>query len=424
MDEILRELEGLVGAGGPVDAAALVAAELPAVQAAAGMLASRPIRTELISRLEAQAHIAGLIQEQLPPERMAPMQYAWKAMGLLPPEASLEAAIADIYTGQAGGFYDPVEGRLVLLDDVPSVLQVPVVRHELVHALQDQTWGLTDWLGDAGQDEDRGAAVQAVLEGHATEVMNRVTWSSLGLDELMKDPEMAQALEGLEGIAGGGVAGPALGGELLRSLLPGAPPPFLAAQLLFPYLVGASFVAGYREAHPDDPGCRQLYERPPRSTAEVLDPALWESGTFRPSLAQPGKFVPGFELVFDTALGQLLATVLLTDQGDPLAGDPQAGQWGARDRDKNVAIGAGWQGDRVAVYRKNTEGPGTHVPDSLAVVWVSLWAGPPAAQRVARALVERSPAALIDVRGSRVSVVFDSGGGAGSKQLRTIRDWR
>ena len=420
VEELLRELRGLLGGGGKVDAAALVAAELPAVQAVSGMTASKPITTVLVTRADAQAHVAALVAEQLPPERMAPMEYAWKAMGLLPADASLGAEIEELYAGQAGGFYDPKEARLVLLDDTPSMLQVPVVRHELVHALQDQTLGLVAWLGDAGQDEDRGAAVQAVLEGHATDVMNRLTLSSMGLEELMKDPDMAQALEGL--FESDGATAPA-DTDLLGAMLPGDPPPFLMAQLLFPYLTGATFVAGYREAHPEDPGCRALYDRPPGSTAEVLDPSLWESGTFRPQHREPGMGVPGFDLIYHTALGRLLVWVLLTEQGDPSAGDPDGGRWGIPDRDRSVVVGSGWQGDRVAVYRRAGSKPGMIVPGSRAVVWVSSWDEPTEAARVAERLKQRLPKAVIDVRGSRVDVVFDAAGVPAGTWLEALRSW-
>jgi len=421
VEELLRELQGLLGGGAPTDAGALVASELPAVQVMAGMTATGPIATALVSREQAQAHVAALVAEQIPSERMQPMEYAWKAMGLLPPDASLAAEIEELYAGQAGGFYDPKQARLVLLDDTPSMLQVPVVRHELVHALQDQTFGLLGWLGDAALDEDRGAAVQAVLEGHATDVMNRLTLSALGIEELMKDPDMAQALEGL--FDGDTSSAPA-GTDLMASMLPGDPPPFLVAQLLFPYLTGASFVAGYRETHPDDPGCRALYERPPRSTAEVLDPSLWESGTFRPRHTEPGTGVPGFDLIFHTALGRLLVWVLLTEQGDPSAGDPDGGRWGVAERDRSVVVGSGWRGDRVAVFRKSGRKPGTDVPGPFAVVWVSSWDEATEAARVAELLRQRLPEAVIDVRGTRVDVVFDRGGAPAGSWLRSVRAWR
>jgi hypothetical protein len=419
VDEILDEIQGLLGgASRTTDPAGLVAAELSAVEAAAGMKASGPITTRVVTRDEAHAHVARLLAEQLPPARLEPMEYAWKAMGLLAPDASLAGEIERLFGDQAGGFYDPATGQLVLLGDLPSLLQVPVVRHELVHALQDQTWGLVNWLGDAAQDEDRGAAMQAVLEGHATDVMNRVTLAGLGLDELMKDPDIAAALEGLFDEPGGG-----LDASAATAILPTDAPPFLVAQLLFPYLTGATFVAGYREAHPDDPGCRNLYERPPRTSAEVLDPALWEAGTFRPALPTPGTPVPGFEVIYHTSLGRLLTWVLLTEQGDPSAGDPLGGRWGVPDRDRSVVVGSGWQGDRVAVLGRSGSIPGAFVPGSHAVVWASVWRDAAEAERVAGLLKSRVPSAVIDVQDARLHVIFDAGQARKKDLLAMLRSW-
>ena len=429
VDEILRELEGMLGNAGwgasPEQIDALVKAELPGVEAASGMTATNPISTRLVSRDEAHAHVLRVLEEQLPPERLGPMEHGWKAMGLLEPDASLAAVVAELYSGQAGGFYDPATKDLVLLSDLPGLLQAPVVRHELVHALQDQTYDLVRWLGDAAQDEDIAAAIQAVLEGHATDVMNRATMAGMGMEELLADPDMAAALEGLVGPSDGSATmlDPSDQASLMESMLPAGTPPALTAQLLFPYLTGATFIAGYRERYPDDPGCKALYARPPRTTAEVLDPALWEA-SFVPSLRKPGTLVPGFEGVYDSTLGRLLVAVLLTGRGDPSAGDASPAEWDPPNHDKHVAIGGGWRGDHVVVARDTRRSPGTGVPDSPAVVWASEWSSGDEARAVAAALELRVPKATIDVQGARVHVVFDSGGVASQGWLRALAAWR
>ena len=431
VDEILRELEAMGGAGATsIDQAtvdALVAAELPRVEAASGMRAKSPIKTRLVTREEAQAHVLELIDEQLPPERRLPMEHAWRAMGFLEPGASLRDAVATLYAGQAGGFYDMKTKELVLLSDLPAMLQAPVVRHELVHALQDQTYDLEKWLGDAGEDEDRAAAVQAVLEGHATDVMNRATLAGLGLEELMEDPDMAAALEGLfeePGDGGASLLDPSASASLMAGMLPAGTPRPLVAQLLFPYLTGATFVSGYLAAHPSDPSASALYERPPQTTAEVLEPELWKSGMFVPAYGtHPGTSMPDFALTYSSTNGRLLTWVLLTDQVEPAAGEPGAARWNESDRDKNVAPGSGWRGDRVAVYRRSSDESGAYVPGSAAVVWASAWRDEAEAISVAELLAAREPVA-IEVRKARVHVVFDAGGASPEAWLKVLRGWR
>ncbi len=431
VDEILEELQGMLAGGSTsIDQAtvdALVARELPGVEQASGMTAKRPIKTRLISREGALEHIESLISEQLPPERLLPMEHAWKALGFLPPEASLADAVANLYAGQAGGFYDPKTSELVLLSDMPAMLQAPVVRHELVHALQDQTYDLKAWLGDAGEDEDRAAAVQAVLEGHATEVMNRATVSGLGLDELMKDPDLAVALEGLfePGDGGAPMLDASSSASLMAAMLPAGTPPPLIAQLLFPYVTGATFVSGYLAKYPQDPSCEALYRRPPGTSAEILRPGLWESGTFEPDFdTTPGTVLPGFEITYESRLGRLLAWILLTGQADANAGDRDSAQWDRQYRDTTVTVGSGWRGDRVVVARPSHFLSGTYAPGSAAVLWASSWRDATEAMTVAELLTERLQPTAIEARGARIHVIFDAGGASPEHWMTSIRQWK
>ncbi|MCO4769991.1 MAG: hypothetical protein KDA24_08150 [Deltaproteobacteria bacterium] len=418
IEELLREVEALMGRGSAdVDPLALVRQELPAVEGAAAMPRRGPIEAEVITRAEAVAHVQGLIDEQLPPERARAMEIGWKALGLLRPEQELRAEVLRLYGAQVGGFFDPQTRTLYLLDDVHPLMQQPVIRHELTHALQDQHWTLATWLEGAHEDEDRAAAMQAVLEGHASHVMNRVTLGGLGVtpESLASgaDQGMMAELAELLGLDQANVSAAdlaqgldlGLDDDLATMLLPRDTPPALRAQLLFPYVVGTRFVSGYLEAHPEDPMGAFLFARPPKSSAEVLAPHLWESGTFLPGLTKPGTFLPGWKQLWDSALGRLLTHVVLTDQGDPFAGSPEGARWVRPSRDRNVALTAEWHGDRVVVYEPNKSKPGTAVPGQPVVLWVSDWGSERAALAVAEAAKSRLPKAKIERQGGRVVVL-------------------
>ena len=427
LDEVRALAKGLsLGSGEPADLERIVSGEIPAVELAAGMRATSAIATRVVTREQAHAHVAGLVAEQLPPQKLAHMERAWKALGLLEPEVALGPAIEALYAGQAGGFYDQRTKSMVLLGDMPTLFQVPVIRHELVHALQDQTWNLAEWLGDAGEDEDRAAAVQAVLEGHATDVMNRVTLASMGLGEALGGEQAAELSEllgtdaaGLEDLMGSGLDASSLG-----AFLPPGAPPVLRVQLLFPYVVGATFVSGYRRAHPEDPGCQALYRRPPRTTAEVLDPSLWQAGTFEPALTDPKVRAPGFTVGWTSSLGRLISWLLLTGQADASGGDPYAGRWGVPDRDTRAVLGSGWRGDRVAVLDPVAGPPKGEVLLEPAVVWASLWRDGAEAEAVAEALRGRLQGATIEVRRDRVHAVIGPRGDAAEVLLRSMRAWK
>ncbi len=431
VDELMRMLQGLSKpAAGSFSPDTLVKQELPVVEKLSGMKAKRAIRSQLASRAEARAHVRKAIAEQLPPSRLAPMEAAWRALGLLEPQASLATEIEKLYGSQAGGYYDPATATLVLVRDIPVMVQAPVVRHELVHALQDQVWNLKDWLADATEDEDRGAAIQAVLEGHANDVMNRVSSGGVNLDELLAStPEIAELLESSGVLSEGGpdagqLSDLGLNGSLAAQMLPRGTPPALAAQLLFPYLIGSTFIASYRDNHPEDPGCRNLYERPPRTTAEVIDPRLWEQGGVKAAFSKPGTFMPGFELTYHSSLGRLLSRVVFTGVGDPAAGDVSAGLWDSSYRDKNVILGGGWQGDRVAVYSRRGTKPGSAVPGSLIVVWCSQWSDPEEAGHIARLLRERLPRVTLIRRGQRIDAILAPGSQDPDKLLALLASWR
>jgi hypothetical protein len=431
IDEIVRMSRGLSGAAPvPINPAALVNQELPVVERLSGMKAKHSIRARTAMREEAIAHVRAAIDEQLPPERLHPMETAWRALGLLREHESLSAEIEKLYGSQAGGYYDPATAELVLVRDIPVMVQLPVVRHELVHALQDQTWDLKKWLASATEDEDRGAAIQAVLEGHANDVMNRVSTSGLDLDSLLKaSPELAALLES-SGLSSQDMPGMqelsslGLDGSMAAQMLPRGTPPALAAQMLFPYLIGSTFISSYREAHPEDPGCKNLYKRPPRTTAEVIDPRLWEQGGPQRHFKEPGTFLPGFEAIYHSSLGRLLAHVVLTGVGDPAAGDVSAGLWDPSYRDNNVVIASGWEGDIVVVFAKGPHRPGTKLPDRWIVVWCSRWSSAEEAGGIARMLRQRLPKATVHRRGQRIDAIIRSGNAQTDEILEAISSWQ
>jgi len=430
VDEILRMARGLAGGeAGHTNPDALVRQELPRVEDISGMKARTSIRARMASRDEARAHVRAAIDEQLPPSRLIPMEAAWRALGLLTANASLAAEIEKLYGNQAGGYYDPATATLVLLRDIPVMVQATVIRHELVHALQDQHWNLKKWLGDATEDEDRGAAIQAVLEGHANDVMNRVSMGGLNLDALLEsNPEIAELLgssssPGSELLGSDELSALGLDGSFAAQMVPRGTPPALAAQMLFPYLIGSTFISSYRENHPEDPSCTKLYKRPPQTTAEVIDPRLWEQGGARATLSKPGTFLPGYSLVYHSSLGRLLTRVVLTGVGDPAAGDVSAGLWDGKYRDRNVALGGGWRGDRVAVYSRGSSKSGMNVPDPEIVIWCSEWSGPEEAGQIARVLRRRLPWAHILRRGQRIDAILAAADRDSARILEALSTW-
>ena len=71
------------------------------------------------------------------------------------------------------GFYSLKDKTLFVYDDVSGVYQRGVLIHEMVHALQDQHFGL-DKLHQVDADDDEAMAKAALIEGDATYTMIEV----------------------------------------------------------------------------------------------------------------------------------------------------------------------------------------------------------------------------------------------------------
>ena len=233
-------------------------------------------------------------------------------LGLLPPGSSLRRIESAVYGEQVAGYYDPRRKRLALVrgagvDDV-------TLAHELTHALEDQHFDLQRLEGGGG--DDASTAQQALVEGSATLVMERYAarWPS--------ETPVGDALAGLTQVT----AGTPL-------------PQYTMRELIFPYLQGESFVQALRDA---DGGGWALVgvaeaKRPPRTTAEILQPQRWLRAQQPQPVALARSAGAGWRLLTGSTLGEEDLAALLSPQSGPLA---------ARE------LTAGWRGGRYALWRR------------------------------------------------------------------------
>src|SRR6185503_11908852 len=187
---------------------------------------------------------------------------------LLPPNTSLRAAIERLYEAEGAAFYDPRGKRLVISTKpfaTPFALRMVgflagrdlagemVVAHELVHAIQDQNWGVpTDPDPIADAQGDCRLAHRALLEGDAT---------LAGFAQVLGGGPDAKAISAIERELA------KLPAEL-AARYPDVPPALLAT-LGVQYHAGAVFVGRALR----DGGWRAvdaLHEDPPTSTEQIL----------------------------------------------------------------------------------------------------------------------------------------------------------
>lgn len=265
---------------------------------------------ERVSPAQARADGLADFDRSEPPRRRAGEEEVLELLGLARPGTSLRQVAASLYGEGVAGYYDPHSKRLKVVTGTATstpVLAETVLAHELTHALEDQRFGL---LGDerrVSSDDDASLAATALIEGSATEVMQRYSARWFSRSEL-------------------------LAGAIASAFAPtGDLPPFLESQTLFPYLGGQAFVeyllrrAGGRWDLVDT--ADRL--RPPASTEQVMHPAAYLRADeplrvrLRPSLGR------GWTRVLSGTWGELQTRDMLR-----LGGAPDA-----------TAAAAGWGGD-------------------------------------------------------------------------------
>lgn len=298
---------------------ALAGELLPGLAARSGMALGEPVRIERRSRAELETYLRAKLDDELPPDRLRNLARGYELLGLVPEGTDLRSVLLDVYREQVAGFYDPDSTALFVMDDQPAEALEPVLLHELVHAVQDQTVSLEE-LTDPSLGNDRRTAAQAAIEGHATLVMLEYMMGRAGDDDidLSTVPAMADQLR------------PAL--EAARDQYPAlaAAPRVLQEGLLFPYLHGAGYVlAAWRES--DDRGAA-LQEHLPLSTEQVMNPVRALGEPVDTPLEVTISAADG-EIALAETLGMAELEILLEER----VGSPDAA--------------AGWGGDRWVLTR-------------------------------------------------------------------------
>jgi hypothetical protein len=296
----------------------------------------KPIRAERRSREQLESYLLFKLDQDLPAQEAAHLTRVYSFVGLVEEDLDLRGLLVSVYEEQVAGFYDPDSTALFVMDDMPEETLESVLIHELVHAVQDQTANL-DSLTAEERGNDRQAAAQSAIEGHATLIMleymaEQIQGQPVDLSEL---PDFSQAM------------GPAL--EMMKNQYPAlaGAPTIIQEALLFPYLKGATYMAAFWKDVDGRPA--PFGEFLPQSTEQILRPALAFGADRDPPTEIRIEAVPGFEMVYGNTFGQGEFEVMLEEHLGPEA----------------RALAHGWDGDRYALVR----GP----DGEEGLIWVSVW---------------------------------------------------
>lgn len=323
-----QQTPSLVRSSDP-DLRELAAALLPDLARRSGLELKAPVRLEKRTRAELERYLRHKLDERLPESVARRTVAAYALLGLVPDTLDLRGLMMDLYTEQVAGFYEPDSVALFVLDDQPAAVLQPLLVHELVHAVQDQSVDLRA-LTDPDLGNDRATAAQAAIEGHATLVMleylsEQMRGTPVDLGRVRDFAgTLRPALEAMQGQF------PALAGA----------PAVVRQTLLFPYVEGAGFVQDlWNRGGRTAPFGTNL----PLSTEQILTRDLADAPV------QLHIAIEGGRSVHEDDLGRLEAGVFLETH----VGEGQA------------HLADGWGGDRYALVELPGGGRGL----AWAVVW-------------------------------------------------------
>lgn len=331
-----------------------------------------------------RAMIAEDLETGYAPGDIERLEAVYRRLGLLPATTELRPTLEQLYEAEGAAFYDPRAKRLVLSTRpfaTPLTVRLAgfvtgrdlagemVVAHELVHAIQDQHWGVPsvpDPITDA--HGDCRLARRALLEGDAT---------LAGFGQILGGGPDAATIRTIDHEIG------RLGDEL-AARHPDVPPALLAP-LVVQYQAGTAFV-GRALAAGGWPAVDRLYADPPASSEQLLHLERYYGERDRPvgvdldGLADAAG--PGWTPVVADTLGELFARVVVERALTPAAA---------------AAAADGWAGDRLQALARGEE---------LALVWMTAWDTDADADAWAAALPAALPDARLARRGRAVAVVL------------------
>jgi len=299
--------------------------------------ATVPVST--LSEPEVRAFLLGKLEKDYPDEKIAAEQKAYVHFGFLKPDEDLKGLFIQMLSEQAAGFYDPDEKRLFLVSGkaFPGIALV----HELAHALQDQTFGVTAIIDKSRGNDDALLAVQSMIEGEAMALTSKYSTMRPGSEELA-------------GIAGPEVEPETSARETLEKL--GRMPDILQENLMFPYSQGMTFANNVTKSG-GVPMMDELFRHPPESSEQILHPEKIQEPRDRPSEIEPALMTSLVKSLESSGYRHVKTNTL---------GEFNLGQlFGGRGDERASSAAAGWDGDLYAIVERQGAGTG--------MIWITVW---------------------------------------------------
>lgn len=283
---------------------------------ARGLELLEEIDSEIINREQLGENLLQTIEEDFPREQAdLDRDLLWMLRLIDDPELDYYQLTIDLLTEQVAGYYNTETDELFVVSEESdlSADQKVTMSHEIVHALQDQHFGLDPYDEDS-TDFDGLTAFAALTEGDATWAMIQYAIQYLTQEEIN------------EFVSGAGAqpASPTLDNA----------PRYIRDGLLFPYEAGFTFVEALINEG-DIEAVNAAFENPPVSTEQILHPEKYISEPQDlplevdiPDLSEA--LGDGWEETYEGTLGEFDLNILLEENGVAPAGEATLGWGGTR----------------------------------------------------------------------------------------------
>jgi hypothetical protein len=265
-------------------------------------------------------------------EKAAPASRLLTRLGILAEGSDLRALIGSFLQGHIAANYDPMSKKVSFMPGVQRDL--PLMVHELTHALDDQVFDMSAQIETWKGNFDRALAYGALCEGDAESLEYRLrTGGAIANSPLEKLRETANNM----------AAG------ILKSRF-GSTPPVLVLAFQSQYTEGLVFAEALRRSEKKNEALDAAFKSPPASTEQILHPEKFLPTAEAPVLLVLPAPPEGAKTAMATTLGELGTRLVLIAGGLPT-------------KDATDAA-AGWGGDTAALVA---------FPGGEALLWTTAW---------------------------------------------------
>jgi len=370
-----------------------------------GYVKHTAIRHQLLDEGEVIHHMAEALSSSADAQRLASSEVVLKKFGFLPPAFDLKTFLISAAPKGIGAYYDDKTKMVNLLNWIDISEQLPILAHELTHALQDQNYDLMKWMHRTpeqqlrapkmrvdAEDEEEGVARRAVVEGQAEIVR---------YDYLLKPYErnLADTPQVMDFLQDAST-------RTYDDMVTVHNAPLLLKETgIFPYREGLNFELELLRTGGKQMAFAGAFSRPPRDTHEVMEPQAYIANQKKVANLMPdltALLSDKYEAYDSGIIGQLDVRTMAKqfgreDDAFALAPNWQGGAYvavkrrtaasdapvavAASDKQTQVSTDKPAQGSASKPAQTASDKPGQISTRDLALLYVSRWKTADAAQR-------------------------------------------